>query len=123
MPVKRSLVGLDRTQLAEALGEIGVPERERRMRVSQLWHWIYFRGARDFEAMTNVSKELRARLAERFALDRPEVVVEQVSSDGTRKWLIRLPRHAGRKAARHRESIFLRATAARSASQARSGAR
>jgi 23S rRNA (adenine2503-C2)-methyltransferase len=91
MSVKRSLAGLDRTQLAEALGEIGVAERERRMRVSQLWHWIYFRGARDFEAMTNVSKGLRAQLAEKFTLERPEVVVEQVSSDGTRKWLIRLP--------------------------------
>jgi 23S rRNA (adenine2503-C2)-methyltransferase len=91
MSVKRSLAGLDRLELSEALAETGVPERERRMRVSQLWHWIYFRGARDFEAMTNVSKELRAKLAERFTLERPEVVVEQVSSDGTRKWLIRLP--------------------------------
>jgi 23S rRNA (adenine2503-C2)-methyltransferase len=91
MSVKRSLAGLDRAQLAEALGEVGVSERERKMRVSQLWHWIYFRGARDFEAMTNVSKELRAKLAEHFTLERPEVVVEQVSSDGTRKWLIRLP--------------------------------
>jgi 23S rRNA (adenine2503-C2)-methyltransferase len=91
MSVKRSLAGLDRRALAEALGDIGVPERERRMRVSQLWHWIYFRGVRDFEAMTNVSKELRGKLAEHFTLDCPEVVVEQVSSDGTRKWLIRLP--------------------------------
>jgi 23S rRNA (adenine2503-C2)-methyltransferase len=91
MSVKRSLAGLDRTELSEALGEAGVPERERKMRVSQLWHWIYFRGVRDFEAMTNVSKELRAKLAGQFTLDRPEVVVEQVSSDGTRKWLIRLP--------------------------------
>jgi 23S rRNA (adenine2503-C2)-methyltransferase len=91
MSVKRSLAGLDRGALSDALGEIGVPERERRMRVSQLWHWIYFRGTRDFETMTNVSKELRGRLAEHFTLDRPEVVVEQVSSDGTRKWLIRLP--------------------------------
>jgi 23S rRNA (adenine2503-C2)-methyltransferase len=91
MLVKRSLAGLNRTQLAEALGEAGVPERERKMRVSQLWHWIYFRGARDFDAMTNVSKGLRAQLGEMFTLDRPEVVVEQVSSDGTRKWLIRLP--------------------------------
>ena len=91
MSVKRSLVGLDRAELADALGEVGVPERERKMRVQQLWHWIYFRGARDFEAMTNVSKGLRAQLAEAFTLERPEVVVEQVSSDGTRKWLIRLP--------------------------------
>jgi 23S rRNA (adenine2503-C2)-methyltransferase len=91
MFVKRSLLGLDRAELADALGEVGVSERERKMRVQQLWHWIYFRGARDFEAMTNVSKELRAKLAEHFTLERPEVVVEQVSSDGTRKWLIRLP--------------------------------
>jgi 23S rRNA (adenine2503-C2)-methyltransferase len=89
--VNRSLAGLDRAGLALRLGEIGVPEREHRMRVSQLWHWIYFRGARDFDVMTNVSKDLRAKLKEHFTLDRPEVVVEQVSSDGTRKWLIRLP--------------------------------
>ena len=89
--MKRSLAGLDRSALEEALAEIGVPERERRMRVSQLWHWIYFRGVRDFEAMTNVSKDLRTRLAAQFTLERPEVVVEQISSDGTRKWLIRLP--------------------------------
>ncbi|MBY0532334.1 MAG: 23S rRNA (adenine(2503)-C(2))-methyltransferase RlmN [Xanthobacteraceae bacterium] len=91
MSVKHSLAGIDRLELSEALAETGVPERERRMRVSQLWHWIYFRGARDFEAMTNVSKELRAKLAGHFTLERPEVVAEQVSSDGTRKWLIRLP--------------------------------
>jgi 23S rRNA (adenine2503-C2)-methyltransferase len=91
MSVNRSLAGLDRTGLAARLGEIGVPEREHRMRVSQLWHWIYFRGARDFDVMTNVSKDLRAKLKEHFTLERPEVVVEQVSSDGTRKWLIRLP--------------------------------
>lgn len=87
----RSLAGLDRAELGEALAEIGGPERERRMRVSQVWNWIYFRGVRDFEAMTNVSKDLRAKLAGHFTLERPEVVVEQVSTDGTRKWLIRLP--------------------------------
>ncbi|MBX3549456.1 MAG: 23S rRNA (adenine(2503)-C(2))-methyltransferase RlmN [Xanthobacteraceae bacterium] len=91
MSVMRSLAGLDRTGLGEALAEIGVSERERKMRVSQLWNWIYFRGVRDFEAMTNVSKDLRAKLAEHFTLERPEVVVEQISTDGTRKWLIRLP--------------------------------
>jgi 23S rRNA (adenine2503-C2)-methyltransferase len=89
--LKRSLAGLGRTELAAALGEIGVPERERRMRVAQLWHWIYFRGTRDFAAMSSISKELRAKLAKHFTLERPEVVVEQVSADGTRKWLIRLP--------------------------------
>jgi 23S rRNA (adenine2503-C2)-methyltransferase len=61
------------------------------MRVQQLWHWIYVRGAQDFSQMTNVSKELRVALADKFTLARPEVVAEQVSVDGTRKWLLRLP--------------------------------
>src|SRR6202165_1352310 len=87
---KLSLAGRDCAGLAQALVEVGVPERELRMRASQLWHWIYFRGARDFDAMTNVAKELRARLTESYTLDRPEVAIEQVSSDGTRKWLLRL---------------------------------
>jgi 23S rRNA (adenine2503-C2)-methyltransferase len=87
---KLSLSGRDRAGLAQALAEVGVPERELRMRASQLWHWIYFRGLRDFAAMTNVAKELRARLADAYTLERPEVAIEQVSSDGTRKWLLRL---------------------------------
>ncbi|MFN3685464.1 23S rRNA (adenine(2503)-C(2))-methyltransferase RlmN [Salinarimonas sp.] len=86
-----SLVGLTRAELAERLGAIGVPEREQRMRVQQLWHWIYFRGANAFSEMTNVGKGLRAALAEAYTLARPEVVSEQVSKDGTRKWLIRMP--------------------------------
>ena len=91
-----SLAGLDRAALAEALAAIGVPAGELRMRVSQLWHWIYFRGARDFAEMTSVSKTLRATLAERYTLARPEIVAEQISSDGTRKWLLRVaPEHAG----------------------------
>ena len=88
---RASLVGLTRAGLAEALAAIEVPEREQRMRVAQLWHWIYFQGATSFDAMLNVSKHLRARLAEAYTLERPEVVSEQVSQDGTRKWLIRLP--------------------------------
>jgi 23S rRNA (adenine2503-C2)-methyltransferase len=88
---RRSLVGLTREELHAALAEIGVPERELRMRVTQLWHWIYLRGIRDFDVMTNVGKALRNRLAEVFTLDRPEVVSEQVSRDGTRKWLLRMP--------------------------------
>ena len=87
---KPSLAGLDRAALGQALAAIGVPADDLRMRVSQLWHWIYFRGARDFSEMTNVSKTLRALLAERYTLARPEVVVEQVSGDGTRKWLLRV---------------------------------
>ncbi|GLS46415.1 23S rRNA (adenine(2503)-C(2))-methyltransferase RlmN [Methylobacterium brachythecii] len=87
---KTSLVGLTRVGLKDALLGIGVPEREARMRSSQLWHWIYLRGASAFDQMTNVGKGLKAQLAERFTLDRPEVVSEQISRDGTRKWLIRM---------------------------------
>ena len=90
-PDKPSLVGLTRVQLGALLGAIGVPEAQRKMRVQQLWHWIYVRGFTEFDAMTSLSKELRAALAEKFTLARPEVVAEQVSVDGTRKWLLRLP--------------------------------
>jgi 23S rRNA (adenine2503-C2)-methyltransferase len=90
-PGRPSLVGLTRDELKGKLAGIGVPERELRMRVAQLWHWIYFRGATSFEGMSNVGKGLRARLAETFTLDRPQVVSEQVSKDGTRKWLLRMP--------------------------------
>jgi 23S rRNA (adenine2503-C2)-methyltransferase len=90
-PEKPSLIGLTRTQLADALGSIGVAEARQKMRVQQLWHWIYFRGFTSFDEMTSVSKDLRAALADRFTLARPEVVAEQVSVDGTRKWLLRLP--------------------------------
>jgi 23S rRNA (adenine2503-C2)-methyltransferase len=90
-PEKPSLAGLTRAQLSALLGDIGVPEGQRKMRVQQLWHWIYFRGLTSFDAMTSVSKELRGELAQRFTLDRPEVVAEQISVDGTRKWLLRLP--------------------------------
>jgi 23S rRNA (adenine2503-C2)-methyltransferase len=90
-PAKPSLVGLPRAELADALGGVGVPERQRRMRVQQIWHWLYVRGAQSFDDMTTLSKDLRADLARHFTLDRPEVAAEQISVDGTRKWLLRLP--------------------------------
>src|ERR1700712_4969498 len=86
-----SLAGLTRAELADALRAIDVPDREIRMRVAQVWHWIYQQGVRDFEAMTNVAKGLRARLAQAYTLDRPDIVAEQISVDGTRKWLMRMP--------------------------------
>jgi len=96
-PDRPSLIGLGRTPLAEALAGIGVPERQARMRAAQLWHWLYIRGSTDFAEMTTISKDLRAKLADNFALPRPEIVTEQISSDGTRKWLLRFPpRGAGR---------------------------
>src|SRR6516225_8805867 len=90
-PAKPSLIGLSRTELADRLGEIGIQPAQRKMRVQQLWHWIYFRGAKTFDEMTSVSKDTRAKLTERFTVDRPQIVAEQISSDGTRKWLLRLP--------------------------------
>src|SRR5689334_19719561 len=97
-PAKPSLVGLTRAALAEALGAVGVPPSQQKMRVQQLWHWIYVRGAQDFSQMTNVSKELHAVLDAHYTLARPEVVAEQISVDGTRKWLLRLPgEHEGER--------------------------
>src|SRR5882724_2643458 len=90
-PAKPSLVGMTRTALAEALGAVGVAPAQQKMRVQQLWHWIYVRGVQSFDQMTSVSKELRAVLDAHYTLARPEVVAEQVSVDGTRKWLLRLP--------------------------------
>src|SRR5207248_147764 len=72
-PAQPSLVGMPRAMLAQALAEAGVPERQRRMRVQQIWHWLYVRGAQDFDAMTTLSKDLRAALAERFTLARPSI--------------------------------------------------
>src|SRR5512132_1294649 len=95
-PEKPSLVGLSRPQLAEALGTVGVPSAQGKMRAQQIWHWLYVRGATRCDEMSSVSKELRAVLDRHFTLARPEVVAEQVSVDGTRKWLLRLPgEHAG----------------------------
>src|SRR3954467_2510682 len=97
-PAKPSLVGLTRAALAEALGAVGVAPSQEKMRVQQLWHWIYVRGAQSFEQMTSVSKELHAVLDAHYTLARPEVVAEQISVDGTRKWLLRLPgEHQGER--------------------------
>src|SRR5436305_2255887 len=90
-PAKPSLVGLSRSELAERLGEIGVTAGQRKMRVQQLWHWMYVRGAQQFEDMTSISREMRKQLEQHFTLARPEVAAEQISGDGTRKWLLRLP--------------------------------
>jgi 23S rRNA (adenine2503-C2)-methyltransferase len=89
-PAKPSLIGLSREELAEKLGEIGVMPGQRKMRVQQLWHWMYVRGAQSFDAMTSISKEMRKQLEQHFTVARPEVVAEQISNDGTRKWLLRL---------------------------------
>ncbi len=83
------LIGRSRAELAALLGALGEPERQAGLRARQLWHWLYHRGARDFAAMTTLPVGLRDRLEEACSIARPEVVSEQVSSDGTRKWLLR----------------------------------
>ena len=89
-PAKPNLIGMTRPALAEALAQAGTPERQVKMRASQIWSWLYQKGARDFEAMTNLSKAYRAQLAEAFSFERPEVVTRQISADGTRKYLLRI---------------------------------
>jgi len=94
---KASLIGLSRAEMASALQEIGVPERQTRMRVSQLWHWLYVRGVSNFDDMFNISKDMREKMKKHFSIARPEIVEEQISNDGTRKWLLRFPsRGAGK---------------------------
>lgn len=94
---KPSLIGLDRDELASALRDKGVPDKQIKMRVAQIWNWIYVRGVSDFDAMANVSKDMREMLKTHFTIARPEIVEEQISNDGTRKWLLRFPpRGAGR---------------------------
>ncbi len=85
------LVGLSREAIRGALAEAGLDERQAKLRAKQLWHQIYHRGARGFDAMSDIAKQQRAWFAERFFVGRPEVVVEQVSTDGTRKWLLKTP--------------------------------
>ena len=87
---KINLVGLTRDALRAALIAAGTPEKQARMRVGQIWAWIYAKGVRDFAVMTNLAKEYRALLAEHFVVEVPEVVTRQVSEDGTRKYLVRI---------------------------------
>jgi len=106
-PARPSLIGLSRTELADRLGEIGVAPAQRKMRVQQLWHWLYFRGAQSFDDMTSISKGIRAELAQHFTVDRPEVVAEQISNDGTRKWLLRLPSGDNVEKAHEVECVYI----------------
>ena len=84
-----SLIGLSPEALGATLVEAGVALKEAAMRTRQLWNWMYVHGAREFGAMSNLAKPFRTLATERFSLARPETVSEQVSTDGTRKWLLR----------------------------------
>lgn len=84
MSEKIELVGLNLEELTAHLAEIGEPK----FRAKQIYQWVYVHGATDFEQMTNLSKDLRVRLAEKFSLTRPKIVTEQISKDKTHKWLL-----------------------------------
>lgn len=85
-----NLVGMTRDAMRDALIAVGTPEKQAKMRVGQIWQWIYHWGVRDFAEMTNLAKDYRAMLAEQFVIEVPEVVTRQVSDDGTRKYLVRI---------------------------------
>ncbi len=85
------LIGLSKAEIRTALATAGLDDTQAKLRAKQLWHQIYHRGARDFLAMSDIAKPQRAWFVERFQVGRPEVVIEQVSTDGTRKWLLKTP--------------------------------
>ena len=87
---RQNIVGLTRDQLRAALIAAGTPEKQAKMRLGQVWQWVYHWGVRDFGAMTNLAKDYRALLAEHFVIELPEVVKRQISADGTRKYLVRI---------------------------------
>ena len=88
---KALLIGLSKPDIMSALAELGVPEKQLKMRASQIWHWLYIRGVSDFRDMKNLSKDFRQMLEQNFDISRPEIVEEQISNDGTRKWLFQFP--------------------------------
>jgi 23S rRNA (adenine2503-C2)-methyltransferase len=81
---RTNLIGLSRVEVAAALAAFDVE----RYRADQVYSWIYAKGVKDFDAMTNLSKELRLRLSQVFRIDRPGITLDQKSIDGTRKWLL-----------------------------------
>ncbi|MFW2588447.1 23S rRNA (adenine(2503)-C(2))-methyltransferase RlmN [Sagittula sp. SSi028] len=87
---KLNIIGLTRSALRDALIEMGTPEKQAKMRVNQIWQWVYFWGVRNFEDMTNLAKGYRAQLEQHFEIALPEMVSKQVSADGTRKYLARI---------------------------------
>ena len=87
---KTNIVGLTRDQLRDALIAAGTPEKQAKMRLGQVWQWVYHWGVRDFALMSNLAKDYRALLAENFCIELPQVVTRQVSTDGTRKYLVRI---------------------------------
>ena len=85
------LIGLPKTEIATHLANAGLDPKQAKLRAKQLWHWMYHHGVTDFAVMTDISKTMHPWLAEHFVISRPDIVEAQVSTDGTRKWLLRSP--------------------------------
>jgi 23S rRNA (adenine2503-C2)-methyltransferase len=83
---RRNLVGLSRAELKAELAEQGLEP----FRAAQIWHWIYWHGLSDFSRMSNIARKVQQRLDELYVIERPQIATEQRSTDGTRKWLLRL---------------------------------
>ncbi len=84
---KRNLIGMDMADLAAELARHDLPK----FRATQIWHWVYHRGVKTFAEMSSLAKPVRDLLARHYVIDRPQISAEQISTDGTRKWLLRLP--------------------------------
>ena len=97
----QNLIGMDRAELADIFKQLGEPPKSSKLRAKQLWHWIYHHGATDFATMSTLNSSLQKALAKHFTLKRPEILKEQLSKDGTRKWLIKFD--DGQQA----ESVFI----------------
>lgn len=80
----QEIIGLTKEELTLALSQMG----EKSFRAKQIWQWLYVQGAKSFDDMTNLSKDLRSKLSEHFTLNRPKIITEQISSDKTHKWLL-----------------------------------
>jgi 23S rRNA (adenine2503-C2)-methyltransferase len=91
LAIRKSLIGLTREEIAAALVDAGEDVKPAKMRARQLFHWLYYRGASNFDDMTSISKEMRSRLPDQFTAERPAITSLQESTDGTRKWLVKFP--------------------------------
>ncbi|MGL1922422.1 MAG: 23S rRNA (adenine(2503)-C(2))-methyltransferase RlmN [Hyphomicrobiales bacterium] len=102
-----SLIGMPREVLKQALADLGVKEKAIKMRSAQIWHWLYIAGVTNYDEMRNVNKDLRGAMAAKYSLSRPDVIEEQISVDGTRKWLMRMPKQQGDLVGHEVECVYI----------------
>lgn len=84
-----SLVGLTKKEIKDLLGKLDIPDQQLNMRVNQIWSWVYNKGINSIDEMTTLSLDLREELKRYHNLERPQISDEQISKDGTKKWLLK----------------------------------